>query len=439
MEECFYLLTIIFNPYYELINQVVTSQGCCVCFFGDRAIGPPPDYLPVTVRIAFFTDKIQYKFYNSIHVQNIKNTVEYIYYIMRALNVQWMNRVLDCVQGTLSLSLLCKLKIRFGDKESILRRFLTPARTVLQDMCFKGRMLSGDEYAQYCKKVIMSKYTLFGGMQCTGVKDGIHCKVCSNRETIYMHDYFCFGIYSKRVNFYTLTHLLAAEAVLFEKHHWEEIIDDCYYCQIEKFDLIIWRNQWTENVDLFIFMDDQLATLFKDNTFWSPQKFTLLDDIDEICPAFSRFRMRLSRYLGACLFQRRFPLRVKSLRQLAELQLTMNVFIKRMELFQDQVTHIGILTASLENNANYKASLRNLLMDTGKLFEQCKNPMSCFIKGEQYTQFNASKVEASFQRIKTKATIVPFQAHHTVAKITDSFRQFGPDVTLKYEALSPDV
>lgn len=306
---------------------------------------------------------------------------------------------------------------------------MTPATTVIKEMAYKGRLMNADEYANYFKDICLKKRSLLQ------LDPGFFS--FKDKETIYMHDYFCFGKFSKVMNFFTLGHFLTGEAILLPRHKWEEIIENIYYCQIEAFHIFIYRHQWHNNIDFFIFMDDQLSALMK-HTFWSRKAYTLVDDINNLMPF---FKYNFCEKMIGTHFSKRYPLRVKSLKQLAEFQMTMNMFFKRMELIGQEFLRGGIMTASMESSKQYINSLRNLLIGMSTLGERSKMKyISCSMRGEQYTIIDPCRIESSFERIKTKATMAPFQAHHTVAKLSDSLRQFGPQVlTQFYCSLSPDV
>ena len=44
-----------------------------------------------------------------------------------------------------------------------------------------------------------------------------------DRRTIYMHDFFMYGMYSEQYNRFTLPYLLVMEAVLEPRHKWTHI------------------------------------------------------------------------------------------------------------------------------------------------------------------------------------------------------------------------
>ena len=76
-----------------------------------------------------------------------------------------------------------------------------------------------------------------------------------DRQTIYMHQFFMYGNYSDQYNMFTLAYLLVMEAVLDRRHMWLHLDQNTYYCQIEQYHIYMWRNRWSLNGWLNIFMD----------------------------------------------------------------------------------------------------------------------------------------------------------------------------------------
>ena len=79
-----------------------------------------------------------------------------------------------------------------------------------------------------------------------------------DRRTIYMHDFFMYGMYSEQYNRFTLAYLLVMEAVLEPRHKWTLLDGNTYYCHIEAYHIYIWRCNWRQNIWMQIFMDQEI-------------------------------------------------------------------------------------------------------------------------------------------------------------------------------------
>ena len=61
-----------------------------------------------------------------------------------------------------------------------------------------------------------------------------------DRRTIYMHDFFMYGMYSEQYNRFTLAYLLVMEAVLEPRHKWTLLDGNTYYWHIKAYHIYIW-------------------------------------------------------------------------------------------------------------------------------------------------------------------------------------------------------
>ena len=135
------------------------------------------------VKVSFFPHRINYTFHDIVHCQDDRNTVDYIYLVMRLMNLKWMKKVLSFVRKPYSLSMLCKMNLPLAPQESIFRRFVTPPATVIREMCFRGALLDGDEYGMFLKNYLSRKRSIFESSNI----------LSRPQQTIYMHDLFFYG------------------------------------------------------------------------------------------------------------------------------------------------------------------------------------------------------------------------------------------------------
>lgn len=429
LADCFHLLSILFNPYFNLVDQMVTTKGCCVVFFADWTIKSGGTF-PALVKVIFLPYSINYKVHDVLHVQDDRIMVEYIYYIMKKMNLRWMQRVLSNVMiKPTTLVMLCKKSLYMGANESVLRRFLTPAMTILRDMCFKGRMCSAKEYGQHFKNLMLSTRTLSQPVQ--------YPKDRQYRETIYMHDYFLYGLYSYKMNFYTLPYMLLAEAVLVNGHKWEEIYNDCFHCQIEEYHMIVWRHRWPNNYEIFIFLNEQLACFMKDRSL-PYQDSCLINHPKELLENLTIFQYKFCDLMLEGYFANRFPMKVNSLKHLCEFQMAMAVLMRRLYYFWNVHMQLKSCPSVIEADTEYQKCIHEYQLKLWSLGERChQRQWRWLLKGTQY--FMTVDMLASFKRILIKGTKVPLLVHHTVAKLSDSYRVYGPALTQDYDILSPNV
>ena len=427
-EQCFNLLTILFTPCFSLVDQMVTARNCCVAFFHDHLIRKPGEHGVSIVKVSFFPHRIHYTFHNVLHIQDERNTVEYIYFIMRIMNLAWMTKVLAHVKQPYPLSLLCKMHLPLASKESIFRRFVTPNGTIIREFTWRGGTLNGDSYGEYFKRFMSFKR-----------KYNHNKTIRERKETIYMHDLFCYGAYSEEMNFYTLPQMLMAEAILFSTHVWHEIYEGCYYCNIEKYHMIIWRQQWRNNIEIYQFLDEQLCTLIKHKTL-PLQENSLVNAIDGLSDNVMVFQYRFCDLMVEQFFSRRHPFQIKSLKELCEFQIIMGLLIKKLEIMKDALDQEKqLFTSQSENLSQYRMGLSqvcNQMWDLGMKY--LTTQFNCDINGRQYC-FDPPNIMDCFKRIICKGTIVPLQCHQSMAKLSNSYRQFGAISLQRFSFLSPNL
>ena len=148
---------------------------------------------------------------------------------------------------------LKKLKFIPGRTESTMRRMLDPPFITCK---YFSHYRSAMHSAKYVEKFI------------SYVKENYHTNVYQmlnkeylnedDRRTIYMHDFFMYGMYSEQYNRFTLAYLLVMEAVLEPRHKWTLLDGNTYYCHIEAYHIYIWRCNWRQNIWMQIFMDQEI-------------------------------------------------------------------------------------------------------------------------------------------------------------------------------------
>ena len=81
------------------------------------------------------------------------------------------------------------------------------------------------------------------------------------RQTIYMHQFYLYGLYSDWYNRYTLASLMVMACILENRYKWQRIDQNTHYCQIECYHIYLWRHRWENNIWLNIFMDSKVNLL----------------------------------------------------------------------------------------------------------------------------------------------------------------------------------
>ena len=200
--------------------------------------------IPRKVRVYFYRDKIYYWFNKCLHKQTHEQTVKYKYHIMSLFSVPWMNVILEKVYKNQMKSLveLATMKFPMNKFESTLSRYLTDAQTLIRAFSYNEMFpLSAEgrikEFMDTVKDTNM--YVIFG-------KYMTHYY----RRTIYMHQFYFYGIYSDWYNRYTLAYMLVMESILEKRHRskWLRIDQNTLYCQIECYHIYLWRHRWRQNV-----------------------------------------------------------------------------------------------------------------------------------------------------------------------------------------------
>ena len=156
-----------------------------------------------------------------------------------------------------------------------------------------------------------------------------------DRRTIYMHDFFMYGMYSEQYNRFTLAYLLVLEAVLEPRHKWKLLDGNTYYCLFEAYHIYMWRCTWRQNIWMQIFMDQEIndAMIHPKGPNSSCRRVLVNDHhhMFEYLRDFDSFLLEiLSLYFF--FFDRRFPFRPLTLKEICKCQLFVNIFIKRIDM-----------------------------------------------------------------------------------------------------------
>ena len=190
--------------------------------------------------VHFCQDYISYTFSGYKHTLTHCPTIRYVYHLMSLMTyVPWIRVVVKkCYDIVPSLTEMTLKKLKFisGRNESTMRRMLDPPfNTCKYFLHYRSAMHS----AKYVEKFI------------SYVKDNYHTDVYTiltkeylnedDRRTIYMHDFFMYGMFSEQYNGFTLAFLLVMEAVLEPIYKWTLLDGNTYYCHIEAYHIYIWR------------------------------------------------------------------------------------------------------------------------------------------------------------------------------------------------------
>lgn len=240
------------------------------------------------------------------------------------------------------------------------------------------------------------------------------------------------------MNFYSLAYMLLAEAILFTQHKWYEIYEGCHYCQIEKYHMIILRTAWHDECDIYMFLDEDLANLIKDKAL-PMQVGSLLNPSGTFLGNLMTFQFKFCDLMVERFFNINYPFQVKSLKDLCEFQIIMGVLIKKLEAMDKWVLQHQVFTSSSERDPKYIRAVKQLNKQIWHMGNQYKGQQWIYeIKGQQYIYDHPHLLD-SFKRIISKTNRIPLQCHHTMAKLSDSFKRMGRSITSQYDYISPMI
>ena len=208
--------------------------------------------------VHFCQDYISYTFNGYKHTLTHHPTIRYIYHLMSLMtHVSWIRVVVkkcyDIVVPLLTEMALKKLKFIPGRNESTMRRMLDPPFITCKYFSHYGSAMYSAKYVEKFISYVKENYH-------TNVYQMLNKEYLNedDRRTIYMHDFFMYGMYSEQYNRFTLAYLLVMEAVLEPRHKWILLDGNTYYCHIEAYHIYIWRCNWRQNIWMQIFMDQEI-------------------------------------------------------------------------------------------------------------------------------------------------------------------------------------
>ena len=227
---------------YNFTNGIIVCKDGVALFMLEKDQADTQGNIPRKVRVYFYRDKIYYWFNKCLHKQTHEQTVKYIYHIMSLFNVPWMNVILEKIykNEVKSLVELATMKFPMNKFESTLSRYLTDAQILIRAFSYKEMFpLSAEGHIKEFMDTVKdtNMYVRFG-------KYMRHYY----RRTIYMHQFYFYGIYSDWYNRYTLAYMLVMESILEKRHKWLCIDQNTHYCQIECYHIYLWRHRWRQNV-----------------------------------------------------------------------------------------------------------------------------------------------------------------------------------------------
>ena len=156
--------------------------------------------------VHFCQDYISYTFNGYKHTLTHYPTIRYIYHLMSLMTyVSWIRVVVkkchDIVVPSLTEMTLKKLKFILGRNESTMRRMLDPPFTTCKYFLHYGIPYIKENHHTNMYQMLNKEYLNE-----------------DDRRTIYMHDFFMYGMYSEQYNRFTLAYLLVMEVVLEPRH-----------------------------------------------------------------------------------------------------------------------------------------------------------------------------------------------------------------------------
>ena len=141
---------------------------------------------------------------------------------------------------------------------------------------------------------------------------------------------FMYGMYSEQYNRFTLAYLLVMEAVLEPRYKWTLLDGNTFYCHIEAYHIYLWRCTWRQNLWMQIFMDQEIndAMIHPKGPNSSCRRMLVNDHLymSEYLRDFIRD------FISVFFFDRRFPFRPWTLKEICKCQLFVNIFVKRIDM-----------------------------------------------------------------------------------------------------------
>ena len=435
----FNLLSIFGLNNEDALNRLLCTDGCAILNYIDSTKRNKNGTSPLMVKVVFFSNQIKYS-HLPTNDQSMRYghlvTVQYIYDIMRWMGEPWMLKILKSVerQTPRSLETLCKASFHhWAPQESTLRRYLTPTHHLGRSLHWKGRLLDGDEYGDVFFSVLHGYHKSYRTMN------------TPFNTTLYTHQMWLHGKASMWMNFQTLGHLLLMEAILLDRHQWEEIYPDCFHCKIEMFHLYTWRHRWQGNVDYFIFLNNNMLMRIVPRGYFQLPHECLTERMEMLDHEIMWHNEFAQKFVKPRFFQIRQPLEVKRLDHLAELQLTANMFYKRAYelsglVFKNRLygVHDSIEFDIMEQEDwRYRRTL-DVMCDFLRHTCNMGKTYTVKIKGIIF-KYDVELKGDLIEKVIQKATCSPFLFNMSLMKMSSSFRQLGLPLMNELDCLAPDL
>ncbi len=416
----FYLLSLLMNHDQTLKYTFYYSGFCMLILTHEYKFGRDEDSedSQEEVKVFFYPHHIDYVIDSHRYSVDWSNSVDYLYYVMSHMSCQWIKDVLQHVKPKRITRLATLAKMALPNRvegESMLRRMFTRWNTAYLDMCNMGRQLSPQEYADYFKSSLG---------ECSNIWDMDVPN--EEKESIYMHDFNFFGDLSHKMNLYSLGHLLAMEAILLDCHKWYEIFPNCHYCKIEKFHITIWRLNWYDNVEISIFLEDEMCKMIKHGSL--PKQSTREishqpDLLESLFVVELRFEILFAKeYFSK---KRKSPFRMFTMKEWALHSMGLLVFMRRLFLFcQQEWTAADVNNSeAVETSSDFKSKML-------KAREYFKQPLdgthrTYMIKGVAY-HYEDQLMEEQVESIWKLGTQFPFEPSLAIYRWTQCYRLYGP-------------
>ena len=124
------------------------------------------------------------------------------------------------------------------------------------------------------------------------------------------------------------------EAVLEPRHKWTLLDGNTYYSHIEAYQIHIWRCTWRQNIWMQIFMYQEIndAMIHPKGPNSSCIRMLVNDHLhmSEYLTDFNSFFIRY--FISVFFFDRRFPFRPWTLKEICKCKLFVNIFVKRIDM-----------------------------------------------------------------------------------------------------------
>ena len=327
----------------------------------------------------------------------------------------------DIVVPLLTEMALKKLKFIPGRNESTMQRMLDLPFITCKYFSHYGSAMHSAKYVEQFISYVKENYH-------TNVYQMLNKEYLNedDRRTICMHEFFMYGMYSEQYNRFTLAYLLVMEAVLEPRHKWTLLDRNTHYCHIEAYHIYIWRCNWRQNIWMQIFLDQEIndAMIHSKGPNNSCRRMLVND------------HHHMSEYLRVFLleilflyffFDRRFPFRPLTLKEICKGQLFVNIFIKRI----DMILHLKLPTLIQNEHPEQYEDVEKFI-DMGKWFvgevdKKTKNKnVQCSIRNKiRYHRNISVPILESVLQEYVKAFCAPPLYTLALLRMGDSYRRYA--------------